>query len=378
MNKPDKNDILVYAGIALAFCVVLQAWGPMASFVGIVLTAIVPLLLGSGIAYVVAIPTKFLERHFFPNSTSGIIEGMRKPVCLVVTVIMLVMGGFLSVYILVPGFVDTIVMVQKNGQSFVEGVIQLPIMEPVRDTIHDFIQGDLVNGFANMDIKGMIKTVFGGTVGSITTQVFTVVSSVMTAFFGMLFSFILLTDTTEVGYQIMNLFYEYLGPKRTERIALVLGVADSSFHNFIVRQCVEALILGSVATIVLFLAGFPYALGVGVLMGLAALVPIVGYPVGLILGAFMVAINNVWCALLYVLCVAVAQMLEATFVLPHVGDPRTVLPPVWVTVGVTIGGGVGGFLGMLMAIPIASTIRQLVVIDMKRRKANRQAKHLAQ
>ena len=66
--------------------------------------------------------------------------------------------------------------------------------------------------------------------------------------------------------------------------------------------------------------------------------------------------------------VALAQVLEATFVLPHVGDPRTVLPPVWVTVGVTIGGGVAGFLGMLMAIPITSTIRQLAIIGVKRRE----------
>ena len=115
------------------------------------------------------------------------------------------------------------------------------------------------------------------------------------------------------------------------------------------------------------LVGFRYALGVGVLLGLAALVPIVGYPVGLLVGAFMVAINSLWMALVYVLCVAVAQVLEATFVLPHVGDPRTAMPPVWITVAVTIGGGVAGFLGMLLAIPLAATIRQLVIIDVRQR-----------
>jgi predicted PurR-regulated permease PerM len=153
----------------------------------------------------------------------------------------------------------------------------------------------------------------------------------------------------------------------------VLGVADASFHNFIVRQCLEAAILGSVAAMTLFIVGFEYFLGVGVLMGLAALVPIVGYPVGLLVGGLMVVVTNPWYALIYIIVVAVAQVLEATFVLPHIGDPRTVLPPVWTTVGVTIGGGVAGFVGMLVAIPTASTIRQLILIDVRRRKAKQRA-----
>jgi predicted PurR-regulated permease PerM len=69
----------------------------------------------------------------------------------------------------------------------------------------------------------------------------------------------------------------------------------------------------------------------------------------------------------FVGAVALAQMLEATFLLPYVGDPRTVLPPVWVTVAVTIGGGVAGFVGMLVAIPVAATIRQLTLMDVSRR-----------
>jgi predicted PurR-regulated permease PerM len=159
----------------------------------------------------------------------------------------------------------------------------------------------------------------------------------------------------------------YVGEKRMQRIALVLGVTDSSFHNFIVRQSIEALILGTVGALALLVLRFRYALGIGALMGIVALVPIVGYPVGLVLGAFIVAINSPWVAVAFVGAVALAQMLEATFLLPYVGDPRTVLPPVWVTVAVTIGGGVAGFVGMLVAIPVAATIRQLTLMDVSRR-----------
>lgn len=367
MKRPTARDVFVYSGLAVLFCVFLQGWDSIVSFLGIVLTAIVPLVLGAAIAYVVAIPTSFLERHMLPNSTSKVVANMRRPVSLVINVVAAVAAIVLCSSVLVPALIETFTMVQRNSRQFILDVIAMPVMEPVRGVVQEFLDGDFMKGFQQLDVSGAVQAMFGGTMGTITTQVFTVVSGVMTCFFGMLFSFILLTDTSNVGNRVMEIVSFYLGPRRTERIAMVLGVADASFHNFIVRQCIEAVILGLVATIVLLATGFRYALGVGVLMGAAAFVPIVGYPIGLFVGAFMVAINNVGIALLYVLCVATAQVLEATFVLPYVGDPRTVLPPVWVTVGVTIGGGVAGFVGMIVAIPIAATLRQLVLMDVRRR-----------
>jgi predicted PurR-regulated permease PerM len=286
---------------------------------------------------------------------------------LAVTVLLVLTGLFLLSSTLIPALIEAVSMVQKNGRQFVENIIAYPIFNPVRSTVQEFLDGDLMQGLESMDMSGLVKGMFGGTVGNITTQLFSVVSTIMTTFFGIFFSFILLTDTSDIGNKVLQTMQVYVGEKRMQRIALVLGVTDSSFHNFIVRQSIEALILGTVGTLTLLVLRFRYALGIGVLMGIVALVPIVGYPVGLVLGAFIVAINSPWVAVAFVGAVALAQMLEATFLLPCVGDPRTVLPPVWVTVAVTIGGGVAGFVGMLVAIPVAATIRQLTLMDVSRR-----------
>lgn len=371
MKLPKTQDILPILLVLLAICMVLRGWDAVISFLGILLTAIIPLLLGTGIAYVVSIPTSFLCRHFLPQSDSEFVRSIRKPVALFVVVTMILVILVVSSIFFVPALLDTVSMVQKNGEHFVFQVVDNLGLEPVRVAVHDFMSGDLMQNLKNLKIGEVVKDVFGGTVGSITTQLFSVVNTLMTGFFGLVFSFILLTDTTDVGDKIMGTIASYLGPTRAERMALVLGITDSSFHNFIVRQCIEAGVLGTVGTLILLLLGFPFALGVGVFMGLAALIPIVGYPIGLFVGAFMVAIYNVWFALAYLVVVGLAQMLESSLLLPHVGDPRTVLPPVWVMVAVTIGGGVAGFVGMLVAIPIASSIRQLVLTDVRRRRIER-------
>ncbi len=374
MKRMNFRDILlVFAGIVI-FCMLMQGWEGIISFLGIALSSVVPLLLGTGIAYVVSIPTRFFMRHFFPNSTSGFVAAIRRPVCLFFTVVILVAVIVVTSSVLIPALIETVTMVQRNGQRFIEGVIQVPPFKIVREPVQNFLNSDTMQSLKEMDIPAVVHDVFGGTMGTVTSHVFNLVSVLMTGFFGLVFAFILLTDTSNVPGNQMRIIAEYLGYERAHRLSVVMGIANNSFHSYIVRQSTEAMILGTVGTITLLVGGFPYALGVGALMGLAALVPIVGYPIGLFVGAFMVIINNLWLAFIYVAVVATAQILESTFLLPHIGDPRTALTPMWVMVGVTIGGGIAGFVGMLLAIPITSTIRQIIMRDVDERQRKRRLK----
>lgn len=369
MKKPTPRELVYIACAALLFIVVFRSWDAIVSFLGIVFTAIIPLVLGACIAYIIAIPTNFLERHMFPNSASSLLTGLRKPLCLFITVLLVLSALVFAGTTLIPALKETILMLQANIRPGLIAISNMTFMEPLKPVIHDFLDSKFFTSIESLDFMGMVKDVVGGSVGTFGSQVFTVVSTVATGFFGLLFSFVLLTDTTNSVPQFVRIIAFFLGNRRSFQVRNVLEIVDDSFHNFIVRQCLEAAILLVVSIITLLILGYPYALGVGSLMGLAALIPIVGYPVGLFAGAFMVFIGSPFDALIYLACVALAQVLEATFVLPHVGNPKTALPPVWVTVGVTIGGGVAGFVGMLVAIPIASSIRQLILFEYERRKA---------
>ena len=368
----DTNDIVRYAPLVILGCVLIKGWDAIIGFAGIILTAIIPLVLGFAIAYVVSIPVSFMERHIFPNAQSTVARATRRPLALLIMAIVALAGMVVTFIVLFPALADTVLMVQQNGQAFVMNVVEHPLFAPVRSSVQEFVQGDFVQSLVELDIKTITNTLFGGAVGNLGAQVFGVVSGIMTGFFSILFSFILLTDTSDMGNTIMLLISDFFGPAKAERIALSLGIVDASFHNFIVRQFVEALLLGSVGVVVLMAARFPYALGVGMLMFLAALVPIMGYPMGLVASGFIVVINSPLLALVYVLSVGITQLLESTLLLPHIGDPRTTIPPVLVTVGVTIGGGVAGFIGMLVAIPLASSIFQLMRIDARMLSAQRE------
>ena len=89
----------------------------------------------------------------------------------------------------------------------------------------------------------------------------------------------------------------YVKEKYYHRIALFLSTAHDTFTKFIVGQCTEAVILGALCTVGMFILRFPYAAMVGTLVGATALLPVVGAYLGAAVGAFMVfTVNPVRCA----------------------------------------------------------------------------------
>ena len=67
--KDIKTRTLVKIVLAcFALYLAMYYWTPVAGFLGVALSAFVPLLLGLALAYPLNILMSFYERHFFPNS----------------------------------------------------------------------------------------------------------------------------------------------------------------------------------------------------------------------------------------------------------------------------------------------------------------------
>ena len=55
-------------------------------------------------------------------------------------------------------------------------------------------------------------------------------------------------------------------------------------------------------------------------------------------------------------------------IFPHVVGSTTGLPGIWVLAAVAVGGGLGGVPFILLSVPVAASIYQLVSDDMRRRQ----------
>ena len=104
-------------------------------------------------------------------------------------------------------------------------------------------------------------------------------------------------------------------------------MASETFSNFIVGQCTEAVILGTLCIIGMSIFRFPYAVMIGTLVGATALIPIIGAYVGAIVGAIMVMTQGGPIqALLFIVFIIVLQQIEGKLIYPKVVRSSVGLP----------------------------------------------------
>ena len=131
-------------------------------------------------------------------------------------------------------------------------------------------------------------------------------------------------------------------------------MAQVTFSRFFSGQCLEAVILGSMFLVAMTIFKMPYALLVGVLIAVTALIPIVGAFIGCFVGAFLILIVDPWMAVKFIIMFLVLQQIEGNVIYPKVVGNSVGLPSIWVLTAVTVGGNLFGVIGMLVFIPLCS------------------------
>lgn len=198
--------------------------------------------------------------------------------------------------------------------------------------------------------------------GSATHWMATAFSSVLHAFlfllnlvFAPVFAFYLLIDFPKVKRGIVDLVPLAYRTVFLERV----GEVDGAVSGFVRGQLTIALILATLNSIGLVALGVPLGLLLGILAGLANVIPYMSFVVGLLPAMLLSWVETQ--SLAHVVGVAAlftaTQLLEGTFLSPRILGRTVHLHPVWVLLAVIIGGSVFGFLGMLIAVPGAAIIQ---------------------
>lgn len=98
----------------------------------------------------------------------------------------------------------------------------------------------------------------------------------------------------------------------------------------------------------------PYALLIGIVIAITALIPIVGAFIGCVVGIILIGLVNPVKAVIFVIMFFVLQQIEGNLIYPHVVGSSVGLPGMWVLMAVTVGGSLFGIVGILTFIPICS------------------------
>ncbi|MCD7770839.1 MAG: AI-2E family transporter [Oscillospiraceae bacterium] len=347
---------------------------------GVAMSAFNPLITGLVIAYIVNIPMSFYEKHYFPNSEKKSVARMRRPVCMLLGYLTIVLVIVLVLLLVIPHFVSCIKTFIDQLPSLVLSILEnKTIIGLLPDAVIEWLEGINWNEIASnvSSIIGIISLLstsitdvisdIQGTVNTVTSVAPTVVSVLSTALIGIVFSVYFLSAKDKLLRQIRKLSETYLKPKWHERAYYVLGTLNESYHGYIVVQCTEAVLLGTLCTIGMLILGLPYPTMIGALIGLTALIPIAGAWIGTIIGAFMILTVNPIQAVIFILFILVLQFVDNYFIYPKIVGKSIGLPSIWVLAAVSIGGGIFGIPGMFICVPLFSALYKLIKTDVGKR-----------
>jgi predicted PurR-regulated permease PerM len=148
-------------------------------------------------------------------------------------------------------------------------------------------------------------------------------------------------------------------PVRVRPKALMLaGEVDAVLAEYLRGEVLVIVIMSTYYVVALSLARLEFALPIGILTGLAVLVPYVGITVGLFLAtaAALLQFDSLTGVLWVWLAIGIGQAIEGMAVTPLIVGNRIGLHPVAVIFALLAFGQVFGFFGVLLALPASAAV----------------------
>ncbi|MBP3352162.1 MAG: AI-2E family transporter [Lachnospiraceae bacterium] len=340
--------------------------------VKMVVSILLPFIIGGVIAFILNIPMKGIEDKLLKKWRGKAAAKAKRPISMVLSIVLVFAIVALVMVAVVPQLRITFKTLGTKIEPFLDNVYiwsqdvlgdypeieawlaDLSKMEFNWESIIGNLGGFLKNGVGNM--FGFTITVAGNIIGG-----------VVNALIAFVFAIYILSQKEKLADQGCRIIDAYTSKKWNARIREVLRKLHTNFTNFICGQCAEAVILGCLFIIFMTIFRLPYAVMIGTLIGFTSLIPIVGAFIGCGVGAFMILIDNPMQALWFVILFLIIQQLEGNLIYPKVVGNSVGLPSIWVLMSVTVGGSLFGVAGMLVFIPLMSTLYSLLRDDVNRR-----------
>ena len=375
LNKKTIRNILLMAAAVIAVWWLVNHFDLLLNILDTVMGILSPILIGLVLAFVLNLLLAPLERLwnklFLKENSKPIVKKLRRPVCLLLSFLIVLGVIFAVCFVVIPRLGSTVVDMVNTITAYVK---TLDVRyDDLRATLEQYAitlpeidlgKNDLLTKVTDLVAKG--GSALLNTTLSVTTSV---LSAVVDLLMGVVFSVYILAQKETLGRQIKRLLYALFPENRVTPFLAFLGRVSRTFSQFVTGQTIEAVILGTLVFLGMLILRLPYASVIAVLVGVTALIPILGSWIGAIVGALLILPVSFMQAIWFVVFLIVLQQIEGNLIYPHVVGKSVGLPGIWVFFAVIVGSGLGGIAGMLLGVPVCAVIYDEVRRAMRKKEA---------
>ncbi|MFI3253302.1 MAG: AI-2E family transporter [Eubacteriales bacterium] len=339
-----------------------------------VLEVMMPFFAGFAIAFVLSQLCNFFLKWIgkaLPNSKYGLQNGLAVTLSYVSVFFFL----FTLVSIVIPKlvenvnvFVESLKVYTANLQEWLNGLTANTDSELLSELSVD-LSGlfDYLSQYLEKILSEALNAAsFAAT--QVMAATGTMIATLVNLVIALVFSIYMLADRKNLCAQCKRLLFAYVPQKQAEKIHFVTCLSGKTFSKFVAGQVIEACILGTLCAIGMLFIQADYALLIGIIVGVTALVPVVGGYIGGGFSFVLLFMVGPMEAVIFLVFLLILQQLEGNLIYPKVVGSSLGLPGLWVVFAVIIGGGLYGIMGSLLSVPVVSVVYALLKMDVAKRE----------
>lgn len=322
---------------------------------------IFPFLVGAFIAFIVNVLMVKLEHVWELVFSKGPLLKIKRPACMVLSFLMMLAVLVFTVILVVPELQSSFrtlaklipPAMAKLNVILHEKAIQFNVSAADWQQLYDqwmAIQNNIVQYIQTNKSLLLSRT------WSATTSIVGVITELVIGFVAAVY---LLLEKDELSQSARRTVYAFLSKDKADYVLSAARTTHEICTGFVGGQLLVAFLLGCMCFIGMLILGLPYALVISVLVGVLALIPIIGTFFSAAIGCFLIMVaapEKIW---YFIILFLVLQRIEGDLLYPRIVGKSVGLSELWVLAAVTIGASLGGIMGMILCVPFFSIIYRL-------------------
>ena len=355
MNNIKKKYIVYIVVATIIVYATVRYFGTVESYILRVTNTLMPFVAGAMMAYIINILMDSYEDLLLKKFHN---KKIIRTVSILLSIFTFVLVIGLLLGLIIPQLVKIMFSIMYTNPSDIKKIIESISKNNIVDKIADIMNVDI----SNIDISGYVTKLIHSVMSSVGNILIGVISgisgffnTVISVFMAVVFARYILVDKERIAVQGDKLLRAFL-PSKRDTVIDVLSIFNKNFRNYFISQVKEAIILGVLLYIVMIVARLPYASSIAILVGVTALIPVIGAYAGLFIGALMIITKSFSSMIIFIIVHTIVQQFENNIIYPRVVGSSVGLPGMWVIVAVALGGSLFGIFGVFVAVPVAASL----------------------
>ena len=355
-EKGSISKWIYWFSLALAVIIVykfLDNFTQIGLFLSNLIGILMPFIMGALIGYILYIPCRNIEECFKKTRFKFLRKKSRGLAILSVYLIILLIL-FILINVILPPIIESVTDLVGNLPGYyntlAKSLNDLPedsfwVKINAKEMINNISKIDFAKYLSMENITGYIKGIVS------------VASGIFDIFVTVIISVYVLRDREKIIDFFKKVISTIYKKESNAKITKYFERTNSVFFNFISGQLLDAVIVGIVTTIAMWIMRIEYAALLGFLIGLFNLIPFFGAIVAVAIAIFItICTGGIGQALWLAIVIIILQQIDANVINPKIIGDKLKISPILVIFSVTVAGAYFGVLGMFLAVPIAAML----------------------